>query len=126
MADLNETLQTAVSTLDGVGETELLPSVQVRARALSQLFKQRIAPGAGLAVAVDAHVLDQARQHLERMGEAFDVKDFDRGFGHADAMLGVLPGDPQTGQKPPPPPPPHHINVLSGDPLTGQKPPPKR
>ena len=101
MADVFATLHAGLEALRRVQAGEVSQEVRAQAGELGDRLAQAIRNLGLTNVELDDGAAQAVRRHADRMRQALAAAEFPTGFDHAAALIGALPGDPQSGQKPP-------------------------
>jgi asparagine synthetase A len=101
MADVLPTLHAGLDALREVQAGVVSPAVRARAGDLEDRLAQAIRNLGLTNIDLDDETAETVRAHTDWMRRALAVAEFQTGFDHAAALIGALPGPPQSGQKPP-------------------------
>ena len=101
MADVVPYLMQGLALLEGVRTADASPLLRDQANALINRLNNEIVRLQVTDADLKDRVVEKIDHHASRMREALDAADFDGVINHAFEMIGALPGDQQTGQKPP-------------------------
>jgi hypothetical protein len=101
MANVLPALQRGLGSLQSVPWDDAPAHVQSHARYLADRISTTIQVLQQFGADVDPVVAGTVEQYADLTRQALDAADFRAVLDHAQEMIGALPGDPQSGQKPP-------------------------